>query len=241
MSRGTLRLRPPFDLPVTDHGALAHVYRSGRAQWVESEAAWTDRFAEDLESLRELGTCMYAVPIVSRGEPIGALAVFFGEGPRALEPGRGADPVVRPAGGVALERARTYEVEHEAAVTLQRNLMPEHLAPEPRVEVVSRYLPATRGVHVGGDWYDLVDRPDGAVALAVGDIAGQACRQRPRWGRCGAWRALALSSSDPAAILGSLDRFAASRGRSSRRSSRCCSIPRRTSFGMPRRDTRQRW
>ena len=47
MSRGTLRLRPPIDLPVTDHGALAHVYRSGRAQWVESEAAWTDRFAED--------------------------------------------------------------------------------------------------------------------------------------------------------------------------------------------------
>ena len=80
MSRGTLRLRPPFDLPVTDHGALAHVYRSGRAQWVESEAAWTDRFAEDLEVL-SVGTCMYAVLVVARGEPIGALAVFCENSP----------------------------------------------------------------------------------------------------------------------------------------------------------------
>jgi len=211
MSRGTLRLRPPFDLPVTDHGALAHVYRSGRAQWVESEAAWTDRFAEDLETLRVLGTCMYAVPIVARGEPIGALAVFFGEG--SPEPSSQDAELIRSfaqQAGVALERARTYEVEHEAAVTLQRNLMPEHLAPEPRVEVVSRYLPATRGVHVGGDWYDLVDRPDGAVALAVGDIAGHGLPAAAAMGQVrSAWRALALSSSDPAAILGSLDRFAA--------------------------------
>ncbi len=212
MSRGTLRLRPPFDLPVTDHGALAHVYRSGRAQWVESEAAWTERFAEDLEALSVLGTCMYAVPIVARGQPIGALAVFFREG--SSEPSSEDIELMRSfaqQAGVALERARTYEVEHEAAVTLQRNLMPEQLAPELRVEVVGRYLPATRGVHVGGDWYDLVDRPDGTVALAVGDIAGHGLPAAAAMGQVrSAWRALALSSTDPSAILGSLDRFAMS-------------------------------
>jgi GAF domain-containing protein/anti-sigma regulatory factor (Ser/Thr protein kinase) len=211
MSRGTLRLRPPFDLPVTDHGALAQVYRSGRTQWVESEAAWSERFGEDLEPLRDLGTCMYAVPIVSRGEPIGALAVFFRDD--SPEPSSGDAELIRSfaqQAGVALERARTYEVEHEAAVTLQRNLMPEQLAPEPGVEVVGRYLPATRGVHVGGDWYDLVDRPDGTVALAVGDIAGHGLPAAAAMGQVrSAWRALALSSSDPASILGSLDRFAA--------------------------------
>jgi GAF domain-containing protein/anti-sigma regulatory factor (Ser/Thr protein kinase) len=211
MSRGTLRLRPPFDLPVSDHGALAHVYRSGRAEWVASEAAWTERFAEDLESLRELGTCMYAVPIVSRGEPIGALAVFFDDD--SPEPPSEDVDLIRSfaqQAGVALERARTYEVEHEAAATLQRNLMPELLVHEPRVEVVSRYLPATRGVHVGGDWYDLVDRPDGTVALAVGDIAGHGLPAAAAMGQVrSAWRALALSSSDPTSVLGSLDRFAA--------------------------------
>ena len=211
MSRGTLRLRPPFDVPVSDHGALAHVYRSGRAQWVESEAAWSDRFAEDLEPLRDLGTCMYAVPIVSRGEPIGALAAFFRND--SPEPSSDDAELIRSfaqQAGVALERARTYEVEHEAAVTLQRNLMPENLTPEPRVEVMGRYLPATRGVHVGGDWYDLVDRPDGTVALAVGDIAGHGLPAAAAMGQVrSAWRALALSSGDPAGILGSLDRFAA--------------------------------
>jgi GAF domain-containing protein/anti-sigma regulatory factor (Ser/Thr protein kinase) len=211
MARGTLRLRPPFDLPVTDHGALAHVYRSGRTQSVESEEAWRGRFAEDLEALRVLGTCMFAFPIVSRGEPIGALAVFFRE--HTPELSSEDEELIRSfaqQAGVALERARTYEVEHEAAVTLQRNLMPEQLAHEPSVDVVGRYLPATRGVHVGGDWYDLVDRPDGTVALAVGDIAGHGLPAAAAMGQVrSAWRALALSSSDPAAILGSLDRFAA--------------------------------
>jgi GAF domain-containing protein/anti-sigma regulatory factor (Ser/Thr protein kinase) len=211
MSRGTLRLRPPFELPVTDHGALAHVYRSGRAQWVESEAAWNERFAEDLEALRVLGTCMFAVPIVARGQPIGALAVFFHED--SPQPSTEDTELIRSfaqQAGVALERARTYEVEHEAAMTLQRNLMPEQLAPEPRVEAVGRYLPATRGVHVGGDWYDVIDRPDGTVALAVGDIAGHGLPAAAAMGQVrSAWRALALSSSDPASILASLDRFAA--------------------------------
>ena len=211
ISRGTLRLRPPFDLPVTDHGALVHVYRSGRAQWVESEEAWSGRFGQDLEALRVLGTCMYAVPIVSRGEPIGALAVFFREG--SAEPSSEDTELIRSfaqQAGVALERARMYEVEHEAAVTLQRNLMPEELAHESSIDVVGRYLPATRGVHVGGDWYDLVDRPDGTVALAVGDIAGHGLPAAAAMGQVrSAWRALALSSGDPAGILGSLDRFAA--------------------------------
>jgi GAF domain-containing protein/anti-sigma regulatory factor (Ser/Thr protein kinase) len=210
MSRGTLRLRPPFHLPVTDHGALAHVYRSGRAQWVESEEAWSGRFAGDLEILRVLGTCMYAVPVVSRGEPIGALAVFFREG--SSEPSGEDAELIRSfaqQAGVALERARTYEVEHEAAVTLQRNLMPEQLVHEPSVEVVGRYLPATRGVHVGGDWYDLVDRPDGTVALAVGDIAGHGLPAAAAMGQVrSAWRALVLSSGEPATVLASLDRFA---------------------------------
>ncbi len=211
MSRGTLRLRPPFEVPVSDRGVLAHVYGSGRSRWVRSEADWRQRFAEDFGALRSLGTCLYAVPIVSRGEPIGALAVFFVD--ERPEPSAEDAELIRSfaqQAGVALERARTYEIEHEAAITLQRNLMPENLSHEPKVEVVGRYLPATQGVHVGGDWYDLVDRPDGTVALAVGDIAGHGLPAAAAMGQVrSAWRALALSSGDPAGILASLDRFAA--------------------------------
>ena len=139
--------------------------------------------------------------------------------------------------GVALERARTYEVEHEAAVTLQRNLMPEHLAPEPRVEVVSRYLPG----NARRPRRRRLVRPRRPPRRRRGARRRRhrrpACRQRPRWGRCErAWRPSHCRPAIPRRSSGrSTASRRASRGRSSRRSSRCCSIPRRTSFGMPRR------
>jgi anti-sigma regulatory factor (Ser/Thr protein kinase) len=150
------------------------------------------------------------VPIVAKGEAIGALAVYFQE-ERPAPSAEDAELIRSFAhqAGVALERARAYEVEHEAAMTLQRNLMPEGTAHAHHVEADGRYLPATRGVHVGGDWYDIVDRPDGTVAFAVGDIAGHGLQAAAAMGQVrSAWRALALSTTEPSAILASLDRFA---------------------------------
>jgi anti-sigma regulatory factor (Ser/Thr protein kinase) len=87
--------------------------------------------------------------------------------------------------------------------------MPEGTGYSANVDVDGRYLPATRGVHVGGDWYDIVDRPDGTVAFAVGDIAGHGLQAAAAMGQVrSAWRALALSMTEPNAILASLDRFA---------------------------------
>ncbi len=150
------------------------------------------------------------MPIVARGEAIGALAVYFQQ--ERPEPSAEDAELIRSfahQAGVALERARAYEVEHEAAMTLQRNLMPEGTGYAANVDVDGRYLPATRGVHVGGDWYDIVDRPDGTVAFAVGDIAGHGLQAAAAMGQVrSAWRALALSMTEPNAILASLDRFA---------------------------------
>ncbi|MEV0347614.1 PP2C family protein-serine/threonine phosphatase [Nonomuraea sp. NPDC050680] len=35
-----------------------------------------------------------------------------------------------------------------------------------------RYLPAVEALNVCGDWYDVVDLPDGCFAVAVGDVVG---------------------------------------------------------------------
>jgi serine phosphatase RsbU (regulator of sigma subunit)/anti-sigma regulatory factor (Ser/Thr protein kinase)/uncharacterized protein YigA (DUF484 family) len=210
LSSGTLRLRPPFEISMNDRSVLAHVYRDGRAMWIASPDEWESRFGEGFATQGDLGRCVYAVPIVAKGEAIGALAVYFQQ-ERSRPSAEEAELISSFAhqAGVALERARAYEVEHEAAMTLQRNLMPEGTGYSATVDVDGRYLPATRGVHVGGDWYDIVDRPDGTVAFAVGDIAGHGLQAAAAMGQVrSAWRALALSMTEPNAILTSLDRFA---------------------------------
>ena len=50
------------------------------------------------------------------------------------------------------------------------------------MDATSRQL----GVHVGGDWYDIVDRPDGTVAFAVGDIAGHGLQAAAAMGQVAA-------------------------------------------------------
>ena len=210
MSRGTLRLEPPIEISVGDRSVLAHVYRNGRALWIPSQEIWKARFEDGWASQHDLGICLYAVPIVAKGEAIGAMAVYFKRERDA--PSAEDSELIRSfahQAGVALERARAYEVEHEAAMTLQRNLMPEGVARAATVDADGRYLPATRGVHVGGDWYDILDRSDDTVAFAVGDIAGHGLQAAAAMGQVrSAWRALALSTTEPSAVLASLERFA---------------------------------
>lgn len=210
LAGGTLRLESPIQISIGDRSVLAHVYRNGRALWIPSTEVWKARFEDGWASQHNLGVCLYAVPIVARGEPIGAMAVYF-KREREAPSAEDAELIRSFAhqAGVALERARAYEVEHEAAMTLQRNLMPEGVARTATVDADGRYLPATRGVHVGGDWYDILDRADGTVAFAVGDIAGHGLQAAAAMGQVrSGWRALALSTTEPSAILASLERFA---------------------------------
>ncbi len=43
---------------------------------------------------------------------------------------------------------------------------PDHL------ELAVRYQPAASNMHVGGDWYDAFQQPDGATLLVIGDVIG---------------------------------------------------------------------
>ena len=57
---------------------------------------------------------------------------------------------------------------------LQRAILPLHDEPFalPGLRAVARYLPASAGSRVGGDWYITAELPDGQVLLALGDVAG---------------------------------------------------------------------
>jgi PAS domain S-box-containing protein len=73
--------------------------------------------------------------------------------------------------GIALENARLYGQQREAAVALQRSLLT--VLPEPdHLQIAARYLPASAGVEIGGDWYDAFLLADGATSIVIGDILG---------------------------------------------------------------------
>ncbi|WP_443073249.1 SpoIIE family protein phosphatase [Streptomyces sp. S465] len=74
--------------------------------------------------------------------------------------------------GQALVRAHALDAEHELATMLQRSLLPRKVPELPGGVAVTRYLPATMGLEVGGDWYDVIPLTESHVALVIGDVQG---------------------------------------------------------------------
>ena len=112
---------------------------------------------------------------------------------------------------VVLRRARTYEVEHEVASTLQRAMLPESL-PEPMgFRVQGRYRAATGHLDVGGDWFDAVELGVDRLALVVGDVVGRGLPAATAMGQLRtAWRALVVHGAEPGEAMEGLEAFAAS-------------------------------
>ncbi|MGW4757022.1 SpoIIE family protein phosphatase [Streptomyces chartreusis] len=74
----------------------------------------------------------------------------------------------------AFDRARLYDIKHDLAHGLQQALLPRGLPTLDGLRVAARYLPATRGMEIGGDFYDLIRLGDSADAAAavIGDVQG---------------------------------------------------------------------
>lgn len=116
----------------------------------------------------------------------------------------------RQATGRALERARSYERELDAAHQLQRALLPV-LAGELRgLRVTADYRPAEHTHDVGGDWYDVFALPGDRIGLVVGDVVGHDLAAAAAMARMqSALRIIAQSADGPAHALEELDRASA--------------------------------
>ncbi len=101
-----------------------------------------------------------------------------------------------------------YEREHTIAETLQRSLLPERLPRIEGLEIAARYLPAGQGAAIGGDWYDALERPDGRIALVVGDVVGHGLRAAATMGQLrNAFRAYGMAESSPAEVMARVNRL----------------------------------
>ncbi len=196
--------------PKVEAAVYADTLRSGSARFfstaAEVEAAFPDGAGQpDGRAVHALAV----LPLVAGDVPIGVMVVA---GPRRhdfrdLE--RELLAALVRVGAQALQRALLYEEQSSLATTLQEALLPQSLPSRPDVELAGRYLPATAGVDVGGDWYDVLELDSGALLLVVGDVMGKGVPAATLMGQMrSAVRTLAAVDPDPAAILSGLDQLA---------------------------------
>lgn len=112
------------------------------------------------------------LPLVVSGQPVGCCILSY-DSPHDF----GADEraVLTSLAGLiaqALDRARLYDATRDLAGTLQQALLPRSLPSLPGLESAARYLPASRGMDIGGDFYDVIRIDATTAAAVIGDVQG---------------------------------------------------------------------
>ncbi|GAB2916143.1 SpoIIE family protein phosphatase [Streptomyces mayteni] len=158
--------------------------------------------------LRELDVnSLITVPLRARGTVLGLLVVTRSGDRRAFDRDDLALAMELTArAGITLDNARLYARERDAALTLQRSLLPQTLPEQPGVQFAHRYVPGSRGTEIGGDWFDVIPLVGGRVAFVVGDATGHGLHAAAAMGRLRtAVRTLAALDLRPAHLLSRLN------------------------------------
>lgn len=168
------------------------------------------RSPEAAELLARAGVHSYlAVPLIARGEVLGALDLKRTRNPLPFSEDDlllARELAARAA--VQIDNARWYQNARDTALTLQRSLLPSHPPVTGGLEVASRYQPAGATAEVGGDWFDVIPLDGGKTALVVGDVMGSGINAAATMGRLRtATNTLASLELEPARLLEHLDRI----------------------------------
>jgi PAS domain S-box-containing protein len=116
------------------------------------------------------------LPLSAGDRLIGACAIGYAQ-PRAFSPD---DRTVLTAASGALAqafaRAQLFDSRRRYLTELQQLMLPGRLPRLAGLQVTARYRPGSAGLDVGGDWYDVLELPDGRVAAVIGDVQGHSAR-----------------------------------------------------------------
>ena len=147
---------------------------------------------------------MMGVPMVAGGKVIGVLHVGSLT-PRKFTSGDLELLQLTADRAAAAVQSMTAQADRVAATALQHSLVPSALPAVAGAELAARYVPGSGAI--GGDWYDVFSLPSGELGVTVGDVAGSGLAAAVIMGRMrSALRAYALETTDPAEVLGKLDR-----------------------------------
>lgn len=147
----------------------------------------------------------YALPLATEDAGRLGAAVWFYDEP--AEPVERQRHLVGLYGRYATEHlARMLELERtrRQMAVIADELLPGRLPRIPGVRLAARHLTGTRG---GGEWYDALPLPEGALGLAVGSVSGSGPSALAAMGRLRAsLRAYAvMEGEDPVAVLSDLE------------------------------------
>ncbi|MFF4086699.1 SpoIIE family protein phosphatase [Streptomyces nigra] len=169
------------------------------------------RIARSPEAARQLGRAglhsYLAVPLIARGEVLGALDLKRIQNPLPFSEDDlllARELAARAA--IQIDNARWYQNARDTALTLQRSMLPSHPPVTGGLEVASRYQPAGAAAEVGGDWFDVIPLEGAKTALVVGDVMGSGIEAAATMGRLRtATHTLASLDLEPTRLLEHLD------------------------------------
>ncbi|MGW8970993.1 SpoIIE family protein phosphatase [Streptomyces platensis] len=173
------------------------------------------RIARDPEAaalLARAGIHTYlTMPLISRGEVLGALGLTRARNPLPFdEDDLALATELAERAAVCIDNARLYQGQRNAAITLQRSLLPDRPPHRKGLEIVTRYQPAGTTSEVGGDWFDVVPLGADKTALVVGDVMGSGIDAATTMGRLRtATSTLADLDIPPTEVLRHIDKITA--------------------------------
>lgn len=112
-------------------------------------------------------------PMIYENQPMGIVSIYshsrhaFEEGDTRLLEAFAAHAAV------AVHNALIYERESRISDILQRSIISPTRIRVDKFEIAQVYEPATDEALVGGDFYDVIELPDGKVGLVIGDVSGK--------------------------------------------------------------------
>ncbi len=182
--------------------------RSGGTQWVRTvDDAFLRSVAVDdahLEAMRALDlTAVVAVPFAAEGRQLGVLTIAADarRGPFTVADVEVAEQLALQL-GLVVARAQRFDLAVRTSHELQDNLLPPAPPSLEGLAIAVRYLPATYGIDVGGDFYDVVQLPGAEVDLAVGDVVGHDITAAATMGQLrSVYRALLADGPAPGVIV----------------------------------------
>ncbi|MGY1690428.1 SpoIIE family protein phosphatase [Geodermatophilus sp. SYSU D01105] len=180
----------------------------GRTIWIrEVTDAWLREVTSDerhLATARALQlVSLVCVPLRAEGRTLGVLTLGTDRrrGPLTAADVEVAEQLALQVSQV-VDKGQRFELETQTSHTLQANLLPPAPPPVPGLRVAVRYLAASLGADVGGDFYDVVPLPGDQVALAVGDVVGHDITAAAVMGQLrSVYRTLLADGATPSAVI----------------------------------------
>ncbi|MCX5342212.1 PP2C family protein-serine/threonine phosphatase [Streptomyces atratus] len=147
----------------------------------------------------------YALPLTAEATGrLGAAVWLYDEPAEPLERQRHLMGLYAGYAGEHLARLLELERARADVATVTEELLPSRLPRVTGVQLAARHRTAPQG---GGDWYDALALPEGALGLAVGSVNGSGPSALAAMGRLRAGlRAYAvMEGEDPVAVLSDLE------------------------------------